>query len=50
IGEAIKWHSTTIQTAIKRYNTLCLSTNPPWLKLTFKDVVEDGFLSNFVVL
>ncbi|KAG2086293.1 hypothetical protein BD769DRAFT_1335092, partial [Suillus cothurnatus] len=36
--------------AINHYNTQAIALDPPWLKLTWKDIVKYSFLGEFDLL
>ncbi|KAG2343102.1 hypothetical protein BDR05DRAFT_976169 [Suillus weaverae] len=50
IGKALQVRSAAIQTALDRYNTAARALRPPCASLSWEEVVEYTFLSNFDLL
>ena len=50
ISQALKKHSSAIQTALDHYNTAALILDPPCPCLKWDEVVEYAFLSDFDLL
>ncbi|KAG2744797.1 hypothetical protein P692DRAFT_201882787, partial [Suillus brevipes Sb2] len=50
IGKALQRRSEAIRNAINRYNTHAAVLNPPRPKISWKDIVEYGFLGEFDLL
>ncbi|KAF8835002.1 hypothetical protein BDN67DRAFT_874362, partial [Paxillus ammoniavirescens] len=50
IGKALQTQSAAIQTAIGGYNITATVLSPPCCTLTFEEVIEYTFLTNFDLL
>lgn len=50
IARALQSRSQAIKTALEKYNSLALALNPPAPRLSWEQVVNYGFLSEFDLL
>ena len=50
IGKTLQWHSEAIRTALGKYNAQAVKLTPPCPTLTWKEVVDYSFLTEFNIL